>query len=151
MRDRRKIIIAAIFCSIYSLSNAACTDPPAPKVDWTNCVLENRLDLRGHNIKGAKFAGIKALFLNVSGMDLREVDFTGASLAFGNFKGVDARGVDFTDAVVYHADFTNADLKRAVFTRVEMGTVKISGAQLTDVKWTDGSKGCAAGSVGVCR
>lgn len=68
---------------------AACSDPAAPKVDWSGCERQ-----------GAALAEA-----NLSGADLRGADFRDADLRRANLEGAD----------VAEADFSHADLSRTIW------------------------------------
>jgi uncharacterized protein YjbI with pentapeptide repeats len=146
-----KRIFAMALSMAFCVCHAACTDPAEPGVNWDNCDMDHGRDLTGKNLRGASIRHAKMILVKMESSDLRKVNFQGANLAYGRFAKVDARGANFTDAVLYNADFTDANLEDAILTRTELTTTTLKGANLTGVKWTDGSKGCGPGSIGVCR
>ncbi len=146
-----KRIFAMALSMAFCVCHAACTDPAEPGIDWDSCNMDHGLNLTGKKLRGASIRHAKLILVKMKGSDLRKVNFTGANLAYGRFANVDARGADFTDAILYNADFTDANLEGAILTRTELNTTKLKGANLTGAKWTDGSKVCEPGSIGVCR
>ena len=144
---------------------AACTDPPAPKVNWQRCIFDG-LDLKGVDLSGARlrdgsffrtdFSGsdlsktnaYRAKFVNavlrevnLDGAKLSEGDFTKADLSGASFKGADLRRARFFHAILRQVDLTGARLKGADLTR----------ADLSGATWSDGKRVCAEGSVGRCN
>ncbi len=144
---------------------AACTDPPAPKVNWQRCVFDG-LRLTGVDLSGARLRdgsffrsdlsgsdlsdinGFRAKFVSavlrqveLDGAKLSEADFTKADLSDASLQGADLRRVRFFDAVLRRADLSDARLTGADLTR----------ADLSGATWTDGNRVCAEGSVGRCN
>ena len=146
-------------------AEAACTDPPAPQVNWRRCVFDG-LDLQEVNLTGArlrdasffrsdlagsklaKVSGFRVKFVNASlrgvtldGAKLSEADFTKADLTGASLKGVDLRRARFFAAVLRGADLTGARLTGA----------DLTGADLSGATWVDGKRVCAQGSLGRCN
>ncbi len=144
---------------------AACTDPPAPGVNWQRCAFDG-LDLTGVDLSGArlrdgsyfrsdlsgsnlsKISAFRAKFVNAAlrevkldGAKLSEADFTKADLTGASFKGADLRRARFFNAILRRVDLTDARLRGADLTR----------ADLSGATWIDGKRICAEGSVGRCN
>ncbi len=146
-------------------AQAACSDPPAPGVNWQRCLM-NGVDLGGVDLTGAKLRdnshfrsaldrarlvavdGFRAKFVNAS--------LVGADLSRGKFSEA-----DFTKADLGRARLVNTDLRRAKLFRAVLRGADLSGARLqgadtgkadfSGATWTDGQKVCAEGSIGFCR
>lgn len=146
-------------------AHAACTDTPAPSVQWRRCLLDGidlsddnvsggdlrdasfkRADLSGANLaniqgRRAKFVSASMAGANMSGADLVQADFTNADLSGANLKGANLRG-----ARLFQANLRGVDLTDAVLDSADLLHVDFSGA-----RWTDGHTVCAEGSAGACR
>ena len=146
-------------------AQAACTDPPAPGVNWQRCSMDGlnltevdlegarvrassflRADLTGSNFAGvegfqSKFITVKAHGVNFDGAALSQADFTKADLTGASFKEADLRNARLYRAILKGADMTGARLEGADITR----------ADLSGATWTDGKTVCAEGSVGRCN
>jgi uncharacterized protein YjbI with pentapeptide repeats len=144
-----KSIFAALL--LASSVHAACIDPAGPGVNWSGCRVEDSLALSGKVLPGANFNQSLSRFVNVDGADISRGSSVGGKHILLSARGTNLRGFDFTDSVIYIPDFTNADLRGSTFTRASLIEPKLTGALLAGAKWLDGSKVCAAGSVGVCK
>jgi len=144
---------------------AACTDPPAPGVNWQRCV-QDGLEFREANLTGARLRGASFFRADLSGSDLSEVngfeakfvnaimknvkldgaklseaDFTKADLSAASLVGADLRRAHFFDAILRGANLTDARLQGADLTR----------ADLSGATWQDGQRVCGEGSIGRCN
>ncbi len=132
MFGRTAFLAAALALLLVTASGAqaACSDPAAPYVDWSNCdkygAVLKRTDLKYASLKGT--------------------DLTLASLSYA-----DLNNADLTYAVLYLADLTNATLTNADLTNAKLmdGNGEYA-ADLSGATWTDG-RVCAAGSMGACN
>ncbi len=146
-------------------ARAACTDPPAPEVNWQRCILDGleyegvdlsgarlrdgsffRSDLSGSDLSGAnafraKFVNAKLHETRLDGANLSEADFTKADLRGASLKGADLRRARFFRADLRGADLTGARLRGADLTR----------ADLSGATWIDGKRICAEGPRGRCN
>lgn len=144
---------------------AACTDTPAPSVQWRRCLLDGidlsddnvsggdlrdasfkRADLTGANLaniqgRRAKFVSTAMAGADLSGADLVQADFTNADLSGAKLKGANLRG-----ARMFQANLRGVDLTDAILDGADLLHVDFSGA-----RWTDGRTICAEGSAGACR
>ncbi|MGD9508383.1 MAG: pentapeptide repeat-containing protein [Geminicoccaceae bacterium] len=144
---------------------AACTDTPAPSVQWRRCLLDGidlgdddlsggdlrdasfkRADLTGANLtniqgRRAKFVSATMGGADLTGADLVQADFTNADLSGANLKSANLRG-----ARLFQANLRGVDLTDAVLDGADLLHVDFSGA-----RWTDGRTICAEGSTGSCR
>jgi uncharacterized protein YjbI with pentapeptide repeats len=159
-------VALALVCLVQaSDARAACTDPPAPEVNWQRCILDGQdlrdVDLSSARLRDASFfradlsrsdltgvSGFKAKFFNavmreakLDEAKLSEADFTKADLTGASMAGADLRRVRFFDAVLREADLTGARLTGADMTR----------ANLSGATWVDGKRVCAEGSLGRCN
>jgi uncharacterized protein YjbI with pentapeptide repeats len=146
-------------------AHAACTDTPAPSVQWRRCLLDGidlsddnisggdlrdasfkRADLTGANLaniqaRRAKFVSAAMGGTNLSGADLVQADLTNADLTGANLKGASLR-----NARLFQANLRGVDLTDAILDGADLLHVDFSGA-----RWTDGQTICAEGSTGGCR
>ncbi len=161
------IVVAGLLATLVpaGTARAACTDPPAPEVNWQRCILDGeglvgvdlsgarlrdgsffRSDLSGSDLSGtnafrAKFVNAKLREARLDGAKLSEADFTKADLRGASLKGADLRRAHFFRADLRGADLTGARLRGADLTR----------ADLSGATWIDGTRICAEGSQGRCN
>ncbi len=146
-------------------AQAACTDPPGPKVNWQRCRFDG-LDLKGVELTSArlrdgsffradltgsdlsKTSAFRAKFVNailrnakLDGAKLSEADFTKADLTGASLVGADLRRVQLFQANLRDANLTDARLRGADLTE----------ADLSGTTWIDGKRVCAEGSIGRCN
>lgn len=158
-------VAGAVFATGIGGALAACTDPPAPQVNWQRCVLDGlefqKVDLTGARLRDASFfradlskanlteiGGYRTKFVNavlrdarLDGAELSAADFTKADLTGATLTEADLRRVRFFGAILRGADLTGARLTGADFTR----------ANLSGATWVDGNRVCAEGSIGRCN
>ncbi len=104
-------------------TRAACTDTPAPKVDWSGCN-KPKMRLGGLDLTGA----------NLTGADLTHTDLRDANLTDANLAGANLARVNLTTVGVKGANFSGATVTDAM----------IGGT------WAD-ARICAEGSIGTCK
>jgi hypothetical protein len=85
---------------------AACSDAPAPGVDWAGC---------------------DKSFTDLSGVDLSGADLTNANLSVATLKGADLTGTFLADAVLLGTDLTGA-----ILDRIDLTGAVLRAAILTD-------------------
>ena len=160
-----RLPLALLAALLVQPALAACTDPPAPRVDWRRCLLDGRslagadltravlrdASLQRSQLAGARLVGVDGFSARFVSSDLAGADLTGAAL----------RDADFTRAGLREARLVGADLRRARLFRADLSGADLTGAQLggadlTDAmfdgaRWTDGQRICAAGSLGSCQ
>ena len=144
---------------------AACTDPPAPGVNWQRCNFDS-LDLRDLDLTGARLRDGSFFRADLSGSNLSETESMRAK-----FVNTKMNGVVLDRAMLYEADLTKADLTDASLVgtdlrRARLFRANLRGADLTDARlqgadltradlsgatWSDGKRICAEGSVGRCN
>lgn len=167
-------IIKAIYIAVLLLAginftmgsaNAACTDTPAPGVNWQRCYLDNRnfknVDLAGAILRGAFFAQSNLSGSNFTKIDGRRSKFVSASLNNGIFDRARLVGADFTNSDLMNSSFKEADLRRARFFRANLKGADFSKAILNNTDflkanlsgaiWIDGKTVCSEGSIGQCN
>ncbi len=144
---------------------AACTDTPAPGVNWQRCYLDQRhfqeADLPGANLRGAFLARTDFTGTNFTAIDGRRAKFVTAILNQAHFDKARLIGTDFTTAELAGATFREADLRRARFFRANLRGADFSGAilggtdflkaDLSGATWIDGKTVCPEGSIGQCN
>jgi len=157
------LIVAAMLAATPAF--AACTSPAAPEVNWRRCLLDGQelsgADLTRGHLRDASFTRAR----------LGQAVMVGVDAANGRFLSADLTGADLTDATLRAADFTRAtmrdakligaDLRRARLFRADLTGADLTGADLLGadftgtildgVRWTDGIRLCAVGSVGSCQ
>jgi uncharacterized protein YjbI with pentapeptide repeats len=146
-------------------AQAACTDPPAPGVNWQRCAFDG-LEIAGVDLSGARLRDGSFFRSNLSGSDLSKVSafrakFVNAVLHEAKLDGAKLSEADFTKADLTGATLKEADLRRArffhaVLRRVDLTGARLRGADLTradlsGATWIDGKRVCAEGSLGRCN
>ena len=145
--------------------SAACTDTPAPEVNWQRCYLDNRnfrdVDLTGAVLRGAFFARSNLSGSNFSEIEGRRSKFVAAVLNNVIFDRARLVGADFTNSELSRSSFKGADLRRARFFRANMKGADLSNAildntdflkaNLSGATWIDGKTVCSEGSIGQCN
>lgn len=167
MRSPPALILALAFIVLGPVSEAlaACTDPPAPEVNWRRCVFDRMnfedVDLTGAQLRDTSFFRAEMRGSRLEGVRAFRAKFVNAILIGAAFPEADLREADFTKADLSEADLTTADLRRArLFDAVLRGAnltgAKLQGADLaradfSGATWTDGTRVCAEGSIGRCK
>lgn len=158
------LLAAGLIAGWAAPAGAACSDPPAPQVNWLHCAMDGEnfagADLKGAVLRDASFFrtdlsgaalaradGYRAKFVRATlagaqldGARLTESDFTGADLARASLRDTDLRR-----ARLDHANLRGADLKGARLEGADLAHCDLSGAT-----WVDGRQ-CAEASEGSCR
>lgn len=157
--------LALLAALVAQPAMAACTDPSGPGVVWRRCLLDGR-DLSGADLTKAHLRDTSFQRARMAGAKLVEADaadarFVSADLAEADLSGATLRDTDFTRAVLRGARLVGADLRRSRLFRADLTRADLSGAELAGadlagavldgVRWTDGKRVCAAGSVGTCQ
>ena len=144
---------------------AACTDPPAPGVNWQRCNFDyldlKELDLAGSRLRDGSFfradlsgsdisksESMRAKFINavMGEMVLDEALLYEADLTKANLSGASLKGTDLRRARLYRANLRGADLTGARLKGADLTRADLSGAT-----WTNGERVCAEGSIGRCN
>ena len=146
-------------------ARAACTDPPAPRVNWQRCILDG-LELVGVDLSGARLRDGSFFRSDLSGSDLsgtnafrakfvnaklRGTRLDGAKLSEADFTKADLRGASLKDADLRRARFFRADLRGADLTGARLRGADLTRADLSGATWIDGQRICAEGSQGRCN
>ena len=144
---------------------AACTDPPAPGVNWQRCAFDG-IDLQNVDLTGARLRDGSFFRADLSGADLSEttsnrVKFVNARMRSAILDGAKLYEADLTKADLTGASLVGTDLRRARLFRVnlrdaDLTDARLKGAdlaraELSGATWTDGKRVCAEGSVGRCN
>ena len=151
-------IVAGIFLLLYKPPlpqlGADCSSPPAPKVNWSNCVLD------GAHLDKLNLTGAKLYSASLTAADLRKVklahgDLSYAALSIANLEDADLReavliGAKLRQAKLNNAHLDNADLSYADLTGADLSGVKMHNTKLGNAIWTDGSR-CLPGSIDGCQ
>ena len=133
---------------------ADCHSPPAPKVNWSNCVLDGAR-LQGRNLSGATLYSASLTATDLSGSVLKGTNLSYAALSIANLTGVDLRGGILVGTKLRQAKLTNARLENADLSYADLMGADLSGAHLHNTKlgnaiWTDGRR-CLPGSIDTCQ
>ncbi len=132
------------------VAQAACSDEPKAKVDWSGCekqrLIMGKANLQGARLGGAQFDGSDFAQANLAGADLSKssldrVRLSGADLAGANmvqatayrtnFSTAKLVGADLSKAELIRANFKSADLTNANLERAELLRITLEGATLT--------------------
>lgn len=146
-------------------AEAACSDPPAPKVDWRRCNFDryplSGIDISQANLDNASFNWAILEAARLDGINGGRVTFSRAKLAHASFKGAQLRDADFSQADLAEADLSGANLIDANFQSAVLRGANLSGARIRDADffradlsgatWIDGKHVCAEGSISFCR
>jgi uncharacterized protein YjbI with pentapeptide repeats len=165
LRAAALIPILSMVLLLSPAAYAACTDTPAPGVDWERCYLDKRhfqeVDLTGANLRGAFLARSDFTGANLSAIDGRRAKFVTAVLTDTRFDKARLIGTDFTTSELANASFRGADLRRARFFRANLRGADFTGAilggtdflkaDLSGATWIDGKTICPEGSIGQCN
>jgi len=157
------LILAALLGATPAF--AACTAPAAPEVNWRRCLLDGRdltgVDLTRGHLRDASFQRARLGQAVMIGADATDARFLSADLTGADMTDANLRETDFTRATLREARLIRADLRRARLFRADLTGADLTGADLTGadfngaildgVRWTDGERICAAGSVGTCQ
>jgi len=144
---------------------AACTDTPAPGIDWQRCYLDKRhfqkVDLSGSNLRSSFFAHSDFTGANMTGIDARRAKFVTAILNEASLDEARLIGTDFTTSELVGTSFKGADLRRAKFFRANLRGADFTGAtlggtdflkaDLSGAIWVDGKTICREDSIGQCN
>ena len=146
-------------------ANAACTDPPAPGVNWQRCNFDY-LDLTGIDLTGARLRDGSFFRTDLTGSVMAETEslrakYINAILVDSVFDGAKLYEADLTKADLTGASLVGADLRRAKLFRAVLRGADLTGARLegadmaradlSGATWSDGKRVCAEGSVGRCN
>lgn len=144
---------------------AACTDAPAPGVNWQSCFHDGRPfkaeNLEGAILQAANFARSDFTGSNMRGIDGRRTKFFSATMQDVDLSGANLARADLTKADLTGASFKNANLERALLYRATLRGADFTGANLKDADfmfadlsgatWIDGETICAEGSRSRCQ
>ncbi len=135
-------------------AEASCQAPPAPGVNWHNCLLSGLqaldADLTRARLDSAVLVGANLFAGRFDGAKLDYADLSVANLSFASFRGASLKGATLRQADLRQADLRNANLAYANLTGARLGGAHLEGAILDNAIWTDG-RTCLPGSVGTCR
>ncbi len=151
------IVAAAVLGAVIGPGTAlaACTDPPAPKVNWQRCAFDG-LDLTGVDLSGARLRDGSFFRSDLSGSDLSKTSAFRAKFVNTALREVKLDGAKLSEADFTKADLTGASLKGADLRRVDLTGARLRGADLpraglSGATWIDGKRVCAEGSLGRCN
>ena len=96
-------VVAAFL--VPQAAQAACGDPPAPKVNWSGC------DKRGANLLVTNLRGADLSGANLGGAILSRADLSGAILSDANLRAADLSGANLGGADLTGATWTGGKKK----------------------------------------
>ena len=102
-------------------------------------------------LQGATLDGAQATSAKFDGSDLSGANLAAANLSGASLVGTLLVGANLSGANLASANLTNAHLQGANFSGANVAAIVLAGADLSGATWTDGSKVCAAGSIGQCN
>jgi uncharacterized protein YjbI with pentapeptide repeats len=157
----RLVLPALLLCIAAGTPvRAACTDVPAPKVDWRRCTLDGG-DFAKSTLTGAELRDASFSLANLAGADAYHGKFLSTNLQGARLDGANLSEADFTRADLTGASLVGADLRRARFFRSNLRGADFTDAQMTGADllnadlsgalWIDGKRRCGAGSIGQCN
>ena len=111
---KRQVYALALLTVSFSGAQAACSDPPSPKVNWANCRFFDanlaQKDLSGANLKYSTFNNAYMMRTNLSGTTMANTQLESARMGSAN-----PTNADLTKADLENADLTEANLVGAKF------------------------------------
>jgi hypothetical protein len=146
-------IVAINNPSPLPMPTADCLSPPAPMMDWSNCIKPNlnlekrnlsQSHLRNAQLVNANFSGANLTASDMAYSDLRASDLSNADLKETLLTGVNLQYADLTGA-----DLTNADLSFADLRGADISKVTFNNTRLHQTIWTTGSV-CSKDAIDVC-
>ncbi|RME33799.1 MAG: pentapeptide repeat-containing protein [Gammaproteobacteria bacterium] len=153
------LLVCAIIVLGYVLApgerrqRADCSAPPAPGVNWANCVLPG-VELAEKDLTGAILRNSHLVRGNLFAARLRGADLAYSQLQLANLSYADLQGASLKGAILKQADLSNAnlgeaDLSYADLTGARIGGAELAGARLDNAIWVDGHP-CPRAAVGGC-
>lgn len=128
------LILALTFISGTAL--AACSDPPAPGVDWSDCVKIGQsmdgADLSNANLRGLLLSGSVMTNAVFKGADLIDTRFASTDLTGSDFSGANLVRTTFTDVLLVDTVFHNATMDFVTATNVDATDADFGGAKISD-------------------
>ena len=149
MGDKNRIFTVVLFVAVFSLmisfSNqnafAACSDPPAPGVDWSGCDKSGEdlpiADLSNADLSGADLSNINLIGANLTNADLTNPDLTDADLSNVDLTDANLTDADLIGTFLSIANFSNANFSNADLTDADLAFSNLSGANLTNANLTN--------------
>lgn len=159
------LVLLPLLLAFPGAAEAACTDPPAPGVNWQRCNFDG-LDLTKSDLTGARLRDASFFRADLSGSTIVNVEaqrvkfvnatLVGAVLDESRLYEADLTKADLTDASMIGVDLRRARLYRAVLRGADLTGARLEGADMTRAElsgatWSDGKRICAEGSVGRCN
>ena len=102
-------VLALAWLVLSSDAQAACTDPPAPEVNWQRCIFD--------------------------GQDLRDVDLSSARLRDASFFRADLSRSDLTGVSGFKAKFINAVMREAKLDQANVSEAPVTKGHLPCWNW----------------
>jgi hypothetical protein len=107
----KKLVLGVLLTSAVLAARSACTDPPAPKVDWRGgdkrgAQIPDGAKLNGANLSGADLRGASLRFVNFTDAYLTKANLTNVNLVGADLSGSDLSRANLTDANFYHANLS---------------------------------------------
>ncbi|MCW8919707.1 MAG: pentapeptide repeat-containing protein [Gammaproteobacteria bacterium] len=116
-------------------ATAQCDTPPAPGVNWSNCLLSSsyfpdsdlgaallhNVNLSSSNLARANLMAADLAYANLALSDLSAAQLQEAQLKGANLRNADLRDADLRGADLSYADLSGAQLEGANLTRANLG------------------------------
>ncbi|ROR35140.1 pentapeptide repeat-containing protein [Inmirania thermothiophila] len=155
------VLLAGVIVALYAVApvrspqpSLRCDAPPAPGVDWRDCVFDGvrlgAVDLARARLRSARLARADLAGARLTAADLSFAALGGARLAHADLRGARLVGADLAGADLAGADLEGADLAYANLTGARLAGAHLDGARLDKAVWVD-RRICAVGSRGACR
>jgi uncharacterized protein YjbI with pentapeptide repeats len=130
-RHAKRMLCAAMLAALgVPVAQAACSDAPGPRVDWTQCQ-KGRLILRGANLENARLASTDLGRSDLSGAKLAAADLERAAIDSARLIGADLSRAKMIKVNGYRANLSEAKLAGADLTKAEMQRANLTKADLT--------------------
>ncbi len=132
----------------------ACSQPPRPGINWSNCLMEGA-NLERRNLSGAEMINMNLSQSNLSGAQLANANLSYSLLSVASLQGADLRSAKLIGASLRGANLTDANLEGADLSYADLKGADINGADFKNAKldntiWIEGQS-CAPGSLGKCN
>lgn len=146
-------IIPFVIPSGPEMAEPQCDAPPAPAVNWSNCLLMgsrlDQVDLSGAQLRNTN---LRASWLR--GTNMTGVDLAYANLALSDLSGAQLQGGQLKGTNLRNANLSNANLEGADLSYADLSGVKLEGANLRNTRlgyaiWEENIS-CMPESVGKC-
>lgn len=158
-------LLALVTFSLTATAEAACSDVPAPGVEWVRCQHDGTnyrgIDLRGAHLRDSSFKRSDFTGAQLEGVDGRRIKLVTATLHDAVLDGANLVRADLTKADLSGASLIATDLRQAKLFRTILRDADLTGAKLdradllhadlSGALWIDGKTRCDEGSISSCH